>query len=401
MLLEFTVGNFLSFKDKKTLSLVPANISELPDNVLSSGSYKVLNGAVIYGANSSGKSNFLKAIGFMQETILKSSKLNSVDKLGVTPFLLSTETEDKPSYFELLFVIGGARFRYGFEIDDQIVHSEWLFGKNEDNDEVFLFVRDHNEIVVNEDFEANVHIKEFIERTNDNALFLAVCDTWGVEMAKNLIFFISKMKILSGIKHEDEFTMTLAMLRNEETCDKVKALFQKLKLGFQDICGYENDVDFNIVDKARTRHNKYDANGNIVGYHEFKIKEGESAGTNKIFDLIGYILYGLEFGMSVIIDELDAKLHPLLTVEIIRMFNSKESNPRGGQLIFATHDTNLLNSNLFRRDQIWFTEKDDLEATDLYSLVEFKGTDNRVVRKDRSFEADYIKGRYGAIPYIR
>ena len=128
--------------------------------------------------------------------------------------------------------------------------------------------------------------------------------------------------------------------------------------------------------------------------------ESESAGTNKVFDIIGFILFSLVSGHPLIIDELDAKLHPLLTIEIIRMFNSKETNPDDAQLIFATHDTNLLSSKLFRRDQIWFTEKDEVEATDLYSLVEFKDENNQKVRKDRSFESDYIKGRYGAIPYI-
>ncbi len=399
MLLEFTVGNFLSFKDKKTLSLVPAKITELPDNVLSSGEGKVLNGAVIYGANSSGKSNFIKAIDFMRKTILTSSKLNSVDPLNVTPFLLSTETEDKPSYFELLFLENGTRIRYGFEIDDHQVHSEWLYCQNENLEEEPLFVREQGGIAVSDKFEQQYHAKEFIERTNDNALFLAVCDTWGVALAKEYMKYFSKIKILSGIKHEKDYMMTIAILRDSSSCEKVKELLRKLQLGFSNICGYDDDMFFEY--KVRTIHNKYDKNGEIVGQHEFKMLTNESAGTNKIFDIIGYIFCGLEFGLPVIIDELDAKLHPLLTIEIIRMFNSKESNPKGGQLIFATHDTNLLSSKLFRRDQIWFTEKDNMEATDLYSLVEFKGDDNRTVRKDRSFEADYIKGRYGAIPYIR
>lgn len=399
MLLEFTVGNFLSFKEKKTLNLTPANIKELPNNVLSSGKYSVLNGAVIYGANSSGKSNFIEAFRFMQETILNSSKLNSVDQLGVTPFLLSTETENQPSYFELVVLEDGQKIRYGFEIDNQLVHSEWLYCQFRDADkEDVLFVRNKDEIAVSRMFELHSHVEAFIERTNDNALFLAVCDTWGVELPKVLIRYISKIKVLSGITHEKECVMTLNMLRDSDTCDSVKTLLRRLQLGFKNIAGYEES---DSMFKIRTIHDKYDGQGNIVGNQEFKMKDSESAGTNKIFDIVGYILYGLIFGKPVIIDELDAKLHPLLTIEIIRMFNSKESNPRGGQLIFVTHDTNLLSNNLFRRDQIWFAEKDRLEATDLYSLVEFKGTDNRVVRNDRSFEADYIKGRYGAIPYIR
>ena len=121
---------------------------------------------------------------------------------------------------------------------------------------------------------------------------------------------------------------------------------------------------------------------------------------NKIFDLAGYIVLALKFGSLVLIDELDSKLHPILTQEIIKLFNNPETNPKNAQLIFTTHDTNLLGANLFRRDQVWFTEKDDFEATDLYSLLEFKDEDGKTIRKDRSFEKDYIRGRYGAIPYI-
>jgi AAA15 family ATPase/GTPase len=128
--------------------------------------------------------------------------------------------------------------------------------------------------------------------------------------------------------------------------------------------------------------------------------EQESSGTNKLFDLAGYIVFTLYFGLQLIIDELDSKLHPILTQEIIKIFNNPETNPKNAQLIFTTHDTNLLGANLFRRDQIWFTEKDDFEATDMYSLLEFRDEDGNTVRKDRSFEKDYIRGRYGAIPYI-
>lgn len=396
MLLEFTVGNFLSFKKKKTLSLEATKIKELPENVVEKEKYKVLNSAVIYGANSSGKSNLLKAFAFMRKTILNSSKLNSVDKLNVTPFLLSTETDGKPSFFELLILLKDIRIRYGFEIDDSSVHSEWLFvlPPNSKTEQPY-FIRNEEGIAVTEYF---AEAKELIGKTRDNALFLSVCDIWSITSAHIIIEYINYIQVLSGIKHEKDYTMTLVLLRDKDFCDKVKEKLRELALGFSDICNYDDDNK--ISEKVTTIHNKYNEVGQIIGTQEFKILEHESAGTNKIFDIIGYILLGLEAGTPVIIDELDAKLHPLLTIEIIRMFNSKEANPKGAQLIFATHDTNLLNSKLFRRDQIWFTEKDKTEATDLYSLVEFKDGNNQKIRKDRSFESDYIKGRYGAIPYI-
>ena len=131
------------------------------------------------------------------------------------------------------------------------------------------------------------------------------------------------------------------------------------------------------------------------------MKEHESSGTNKLFDLAALVIGQLDFGYPLIVDELDSKLHPLLTQHIIKLFNNPKTNPKGAQLIFATHDTNLLNVKTFRRDQIWFTEKDHSEATDLYSLAEFREPEGNKIRKDRSFEKDYINGRYGAIPYIK
>jgi hypothetical protein len=155
--------------------------------------------------------------------------------------------------------------------------------------------------------------------------------------------------------------------------------------------------DENII---LTHHNKYDIHGNVVGNHWFDLFQEESSGTNKIFDIAGYIVAGLNLGCVTFIDELDAKLHPLLTMAIVKLFNSPENNPKNAQLIFATHDTNLLSYAAFRRDQVYFTEKNQVEETDLYSLVEFKDTNGVKPRNDRSFEKDYIHGRYGAIPFI-
>ena len=153
--------------------------------------------------------------------------------------------------------------------------------------------------------------------------------------------------------------------------------------------------------KAYTIHNLYNEQGEIIGETRFSMKEHESSGTNKLFDLAALVISQLAFGDSLVVDELDSKLHPLLTQHIIKLFNNPETNPKGAQLIFATHDTNLLNVKTFRRDQIWFTEKDHSEATDLYSLAEFREPEGNKIRKDRSFEKDYINGRYGAIPYIK
>jgi hypothetical protein len=144
----------------------------------------------------------------------------------------------------------------------------------------------------------------------------------------------------------------------------------------------------------QTIHRKFDGEGNSVSTELFDLDDQESEGTQKVFALAGPLVDTLKNGKVLIIDEFDARIHPLISRAIVELFNSNESNSNNAQLIFMTHDTNLLSNRLFRRDQIWFTEKNRYGATDLYSLAEYK------IRNDASFESDYIKGRYGAIPYI-
>lgn len=150
-----------------------------------------------------------------------------------------------------------------------------------------------------------------------------------------------------------------------------------------------------ITVEIQTVHHKYDVKGNIISTEEFDLDENESEGTKKLFALAGLILRALREGKVILIDELDSKLHPLITKTLIELFNSNDTNPKNAQLIFTTQDTNLLSNKIFRKDQIWFTEKNQYEVTDLYSLVEYNN-----VSEEASFENDYIKGKYGAIPYI-
>ena len=158
--------------------------------------------------------------------------------------------------------------------------------------------------------------------------------------------------------------------------------------------GEEDSVD------SKTIHDIYDADGKVVGQKEFSTDKMESEGTKKMIEIAGPIVDAIRLGQILIVDELDAKLHPFLTRKIIGLFMNKEFNKTGAQLIFATHDTNLLNIQYLRRDQIWFTEKDKSDSTDLYSLVEFRDDSGNKVRNDRNIEKDYINGRYGAIPFM-
>ena len=159
---------------------------------------------------------------------------------------------------------------------------------------------------------------------------------------------------------------------------------------------FDGAFKFNI----KTTHKKFDKDNNFVENREFDMRSQESAGTNKVFNLSGSLFDVLKSGGVLVIDELDATLHPLLTLAITQLFNSATENLNNAQLIFATHDTNLFSYGKYRRDQIYFIEKDNYGASDLYSLVEYREEDGTKVRNDRSFESDYIQGRYGAIPYI-
>ncbi len=420
MLIEFTVGNFLSFNTKRTLSFEAKSISELKQNIIrTENNYKLLPSIVIYGANSSGKSNVIKALDRMRSTLRDSVKLNDSDELDYTPFLLSSETENKPTFFEIAFLDDNIRYRYGFEYNSTEILNEWLYtGKNSKNESP-LFIRTPDGIGVSDKFKEG---KGKESTTNDNRLFISLVAQLGGKISKNILEWFRGYNVLSGLEHSDYNGYTMRMLHKKlDGCNQSLDFFQSLKLGFKDIQITESEFnpqevpDFlpkslktklikemsgkNVM-SLKTVHNKYDKKGNIIDTVLFDQNDNESQGTNKIMDLSGPIFDSLISGKILIIDELDAKLHPLITQHIVNLFNSHETNPNNAQLLFATHDTNLLSSEIFRRDQIWFTEKDFTEQTDLYSLTNINLPDGTKVRSDANLERNYIRGRYGAIPFI-
>lgn len=402
MIINFTVGNYRSFKDKKVLSMEATAIKELNESVIEKEGYRLLPSAVIYGANSSGKSNFLKAIGKFTEIISTSSKLNSTDKLDITPFLLNPETIQEPSFFEIELLIDNQTYTYGFTANNQKVYKEWLYLKEgKAKKEKCLFIRTEEGIGTTDDYNEG---KGLEEKVRDNGLFLSTVDSFNGKIAKNIISEINSIFVISGIDHEFWSTITNDMCSNKDPeisyQKDVQTFLNSMNVGFN---RFEIPEDEKLAKeiKAYTIHNLYNSQGEIIGETRFSMKEHESSGTNKLFDLAVLVIGQLLLGSPLIVDELDSKLHPLLTQHIIKLFNNPKTNPKGAQLIFATHDTNLLNVKTFRRDQIWFTEKDHSEATDLYSLAEFREPEGNKIRKDRSFEKDYINGRYGAIPYIK
>ena len=437
MLIEFSVANYRSFRDEVTFSMVASPLKshdgELDERNLfaAPGDVNLLTSGAIYGANASGKSNFISAIQFMRHFVINSS--NSTDETGgidVEPFRLSTETETKPSFFEIVFIAGKRHYRYGFEVTGEQVEAEWLYVTPKVR-ESMLFERTLSKVDLRGKLESEG--RYLAERTRPNALFLTVAAQFNSKIAQQVLGWFRSLELRIGMFPNNEVMrlFTVRQFANEDSAAGIKELVSRLDLGIEDILiekeHMENlfklpplpedapeqlpelysalesvrDVlaEFDEFKEAlpstvRTVHRKVDVDGRPVTPELFDLDNHESEGTKKLFALSGPLVDTLKHGKVFIIDELDARLHPLLTQQLIKLFNDPEENPQCAQLVFTTQDTNLLDHQLLRRDQIWFTEKDHLGSSYLYSLVEFK------IDNDAPFERDYIRGRYGAIPYL-
>jgi len=417
MLIQFTTGNYRSFLPLKTISLEATSISEFKENIFSTKKGKLNKCAAIYGANASGKSNLIQAMGLMRNMIFESFEKSSASSLSFDPFLLKSSNLKEPTFFEAVFLIDDIRYRYGFEYNEKSIKAEWLFF-TEKRKEKPLFIRENDGIQVFRFFKEGNSLEE---KTRTNALFLTVVDQFNGKIAQKVMNWFNNFNIIDGISHRGYRSITFKMLEDKATRQSLTEFYQELDLGFHSIeikkelfdaekmiqglpedlvKQLVTDLEGETIVNLTTKHKMFDENHEFINaFQEFNVRSQESSGTNKIIDLSGPIFDTLKDGGILVIDELDAKLHSLLTISIIRLFQSETTNPKNAQLLFATHNNNILSLGRLRRDQIYFTEKDSLGITDLYSLVEYNMKGKRV-RKDNSFEKDYIKGRYGSIPSI-
>jgi hypothetical protein len=373
--------------------------------------FSLLKSAAIYGANASGKSNLILALYFMQSFVINSSKLQITDKINLEKFRLSSETEDKPSFFKIVFHLDNKIYEYSFEVTQERVISEGLSCTPKTR-KTNIFSREKDKIKYSKSLLKGKDVKDL---TKKNTLFLSIAAQFNDPLAGKILLWFSRLKIISGSQFENLRQLSLDYLSREPNLkNEIVFLIKKLDLSIKDMSievgrtsldNFHKDIpdrvknkefrlDNYIYNSIETYHEKYDLEGRIIGLESFQMNKHESRGTQKIFALLAPVLSALKKSEVLIIDELDSLLHPLMAIAIIGLFNSKITNPKNAQLIFATHDVNLLSNQLFRRDQIWFTEKNRQEATDLYSLVEFD------IDNNASFEQDYIQGRYGAIPFI-
>ena len=423
MLVQFKVQNFKAFKSEATLSMVASSSdpTRISDNTFFVDKFnlRLLKSIVIYGANASGKSKVLEALDFMRTFVIESSKEGQVDEpIRVDPFRLDTTSRKEPSSFEVVFISKGVQYRYGFEVSQTEVSAEWLYRKSRVK-EIEIFYRTYQDFETHKtQFKANDLVKN--KRVRSNALFISVGASFNDKVSKEVVYWFRSFNMLSGIDHDRYEAYSVHRLKQQQQKAEALNFLKAADFGIEDLNYIELDLDHLPEDmpeelkeylreqaKEKTKseflanlttvRRVYDESNVPVGYEKFSIADDESAGTRKYFALSGPILNTLSSGKCIAIDELANKLHSLLACKLINLFNSERFNDANAQLIFTTHDTNLLGSGIFRRDQIWFTEKNRYGASALYSLSDFK-TD--VVRKSDNFEKNYIKGRYGAIPYL-
>jgi len=418
MLIEFTVGNYRSFKEPVTLSMVAANIKAKNEQLDKNNTFvgtddiTLLTSSAIYGANASGKSNLIKAIKFMRYFVRTSSKESQINEpINIVPFRLETTYEERPSFFEIVFIKDGVPYRYGFEVTNEKIENEWLFYSPRGR-EAKLFIREGNNISLSRTYKGE---KAPISLTRPNALFLSVAAQFNGDTAKLVFDWFYNLGIISGLDDKTYGGYTARKLSEDEDFkNKILNLISACDLGIDDITTEKINA-FNAEmfpdDMPQTARNYYlekFKDEKLVTYKFIHHRDGvdggseiipfgtqdESEGTLKFINFAGPVIDTLTKGTIIFVDEIEARLHTHLTRKLISLFNSPETNPKHAQLIFATHDTNLLSNKFFRRDQIWFIEKDEFGSSHLYSLSELK------VRNTDQYETDYLDGRYGGVPVL-
>ncbi len=407
MLIQFSVMNFLSFKNMTTLSLAASNLQDSDVGVMTAANLRMLKAAAIYGANASGKSNLLKALAWMTRWMRQSSKESQAgDPIDVQPYALNPVSADQPSFFEIIMLIDEVRYRYGFEVDRERVVKEWLY-RTPKQRERKLYERDGQNFSISGQF---VEGNGLADRTRPNSLFLSVAAQFNGEIAGRIMEWVGRVRSVGAdpfYRNVSSRLLSTRLLSEEQFGARISELIKSVDLGIERVFVEEESFPVSEEDSSdlpshsrlnrtyfvvRTAHLVYDEEGKAVGEEIFDLHRAESSGTLKIFELTGPIMLTLTQGGILLVDELDSRLHPLLTRYLIRLFH--ENNVHGAQFIFGTHSSEVLEEQDLRRDEIWLMEKDRFGASSLFSVAEFKP------RKSASLRKDYLFGRFGAVPVL-
>lgn len=398
MLLQFSAENYLSLKEKIVLSMMASNDTQHSEHLIAlQKKESCLKSAVIYGANASGKSNVLNAFWFMVNYVLVSHEKQLHKPIDRVPFKFDVAALEKPSNFEVIFMIDAIRYAYGFSVTDKEVVEEYLYYYPNGRQAIIFERKNTNEYRFTVDVDEQMTLRD---RTSPNKLYLSVASNWNYKKVVPVFKWFASCKILTKNSVADAYGIDAEQLRDDEYCSAIVSMLRVADFGIQSLQIREIEGIRGLV-KAEEEYTNIDAihlvQDEMGNAHSFALNmTEESDGTNSYFRLTGIVKNVLADGGLLVADEMDAHLHPLLTKHLVRMFNSQTYNPGGAQLIFTSHNTNLLDLDVFRRDQIWFTEKDEKQvATELFSLYDFS------VRKDAKVEKSYLVGHYGAIPFIR
>lgn len=418
MLIEFKLSNFRSVRDSQTLSMVAGAGKELPQNVCSSDSdqdLQLVRSAAIYGPNAGGKSNLIRALDFMRKFILLSAKESQQgEKIPVKSFLFDEKIREQPSTFEVTFSKEKVRYQYGFALDKDCVTEEWLFAYPSGRVQQW-FTRKYDKTTGKSQWKFSKFFtgkkQVWKEATRNNSLFLSTAVQLNNEQLVPVFNWFQQDLIVlsprSGTINSSNSNINkiITLLETDEGKQSVMPYLNvadpsvsDVSFKFEEIFGSDVMVSPSKLDKDRklTKMSTgfitpkiYLVHGNVeLDAHQ------ESGGTQKFLWLAAYWIDALSKGKVIIVDELNDRLHPLAMKFLISQICHPEINKKNAQLIFSTHDTALLDSKLFRRDQVWFVEKDKNNSTQLYSLLSFSP------RKDEALAKGYLQGRYGALPYI-
>lgn len=398
MLCQFTVKNYKSIRDEMTFDMQAAAISEHENNIIRDKDGELfLPISAIYGPNGGGKSNVLEAMHTLASKVLrplyatgdKEERIFLQKRLLIEPFAFSKKTKSQPTEFEIFFRTEIAEYRYKLHIMKDVVNYESLDRvKLDTGRRSALFERDTEEISLKGVFSK-------LKASEDLSATLPLLSYLGITYKKNEVV----KDVLDWFEYGIDFLnygnpieeLRMAVSNSEDVKQLMLDMIQEMDLDI---------VDFRVAEDENDRIDVYTKHL-VDGYEtELNLLE-ESSGTRKLFGLMPFIAGCLLTGTALVIDELDAKIHPVLLRHIIMMFNDMSINKKKAQLIFTSHDLSTMNNEVFRRDEIWFVAKGNAQNSKLYSLVEFKNEKGESVRKDAKFDKQYLEGKYGADPYLK
>ena len=398
MLCQFTVKNYKSIREEMTFDMQATAIMEHRDRIIQTeDDENFLPVSVIYGPNGGGKSNVLEALHTLNAKVLrplcatcdKSECEYKARKIPVEPFAFSGETKQEPTEFEVFFRTKIAEYRYILHVkQDYVVYESLDRIKLDTRRRSALFVRNGNQVELKGVF-GKIKISEEISGNLPLLSYLGITYKKNEVISDVIEWFEESIDFLNYGNPRQELRTAIA--KTEE----VKRLVLDM------ICEMDLDIeDFRIEEKEENSIEVYTKH-TVNGYSTELTLSEESSGTKKLFELLPFIARSLVVGTTLVIDELDAKIHPVLLRYVIMMFNNMEINKNGAQLIFTSHDLSTMNNDIFRRDEIWFVAKGKEQNSKLYSLVEFKNQKGESVRMDAKYDKQYLEGKYGADPYLR